>query len=161
MSIFQHQQETQPGEGGLFSDALQCRGGQSNRWGDIICSWLKDHEPDLKWFVYSNCNKVGIRCTFKLPWRMPWRYVFIGCCLRQQRGRDWHWPKHFSHQRHYTNSARRNSDLCNEQLINLIQALTQSVPASMGVSVMCGILTECVNRKNFNKVQRSWTEWRN
>lgn len=29
-------------------------------------------------------NKMGIRCNFELPWRMPSRYASIWCCLRHR-----------------------------------------------------------------------------
>lgn len=62
-------------------------------------------------------NKMGIRCTFKLPWRMPSRDVFISCCLGRRKCRDFHWPKH-SPIENITYSHSHSSELCNEQLIN-------------------------------------------
>lgn len=46
-------------------------------------------------------NKVGIRCTFKLPWMMPSREVFIRCSLGRRKMPGLPLTKVFSHRKHY------------------------------------------------------------
>lgn len=62
-------------------------------------------------------NKVGIRCTFKLPGRMPSRDDFIWCCLGTRKCRDWLLTK-ASTIKNITYSHTHSSDLYNEWLIN-------------------------------------------
>lgn len=62
-------------------------------------------------------NKVGIRCTFKLPGRMPSRDDFIWCCLGRRKCWDWLLTK-ASTIKNITYSHTHSSDLYNEWLIN-------------------------------------------
>lgn len=104
--------------------------------------------------VCSSGNKVGIRYTFKLPWRMPSRDVFIWCCV-------WCWKCQYCHKltlspiRNITYSCTHCSDLCNEQLINPFRLSYILSPGSLVCSVMCGISTTYVNRKDFNEVWKA------
>ena len=60
-----------------------------------------------QWF-FSNAvlgsNKTRIRCTFKLPRRMPSRGVLISCCLWAENI-VCHWPKRFPRNITYSTAA--------------------------------------------------------
>lgn len=85
---------------------------------------------------------------------MPSRDVFIWCCV-------WCWKCQNCHKlmlspiRNITYSCTRCSDLCNEQLINPFRLSYVLSLGSLVCSVMCGISTTHVNRKDFNEVWKA------
>ena len=89
-------------------------------------------------------NKVGIRCTFKLPGRMPSRDDFIWCCLGRRKCLDWLLTPSKT-----SCTATHTAPICIMSDWSIHSG--SHTFCSLGSSVICRISTKHVNRKYFNE----------